>query len=72
MLLVSPFPLQHQVEGVGELAREAEAAAVVHILARREAHVERHRVASVGLALVLVVMAQLQRVAQGQRVGGPG
>jgi len=60
VFLVGTLSLQHQVEGIGELAREPEPATVVDALSGCELDVDRQRVTCISFAFVLIDVTQLQ------------
>ena len=72
VFFIRPLPLQHQVEGIRILTGEAEPTAIVLVLRWLEADAQRHWVARICLAFMLVFMAFFKRILEGQGVCGPG
>lgn len=71
VFFIGTFSLQHQVKRVGKITSKPEATAVFHVLVGHETHRERHGIAGIGFALVLLVVAQIHRVLQIECIGGP-
>ena len=57
MFLICSLALENQIEGIRELAGEAEATAVMRVLVREEPYFERQGIACVCFTLVLVVVS---------------